>query len=126
MKPLSIPRTWHTTVAILPLVSCHERLDFCTYIRSSCKLPPVKHIQIILENVKGVLKYYNKPLSLPRTCKKMAVIVCVNIKCKSSNAHSRALGLVTRRHRKFPFLRHTYDYLKMATLEFTSLLLQLL
>ena len=32
------------------------------------------------------------------------------------------LGLVTRRHRKFPFLRHTYDDLKMTALEFMPLL----
>ena len=36
------------------------------------------------------------------------------------------LGLVTRMHRKFPFLRHTYDDLKMTALEFTPLLFQLL
>ena len=36
------------------------------------------------------------------------------------------LGLVTRMHRKFPFLRHTYDELEMTALEFTPLLYQLL
>ena len=38
----------------------------------------------------------------------------------------KAQGLVTRRHRKFPFLRHTYDDLKMTALKFTPWLFQLL
>ena len=35
-------------------------------------------------------------------------------------------GLVARRHHKFPFLRHTYDDLKVTALEFTPMLFQLL
>ena len=35
-------------------------------------------------------------------------------------------GLVIRKHRKFPYLRHTYDGLKMTTLKCTPLLFQLL
>ena len=34
------------------------------------------------------------------------------------------LGLVTRRHRKFPYLRHTYDGLKTTTLKFKASLFQ--
>ena len=34
----------------------------------------------------------------------------------------KCLGSVTRRHRKFPFLRHTYDDLKMTALAFPATL----